>query len=315
MITKHTEKNNRMLNSKLMKRHWQAYLFLLIPLIWLIVFRYVPMAGVQIAFKKFKPRLGIWDSPWVGFDQFIKFFTSYQFERVLPNTIKLSFYGLVAGFPLPILLALCLNATTNLRYKKFVQTLLYIPHFISTVVLVGMILQIFNTRVGVYGYLGRLLTGVTPDDILGYPSVFPHMYVWSGVWQSMGWSSIIYVACLSSVDQEQHEAAEIDGASRFSRCIHIDFPAILPTATILLIMNAGSIMNVGFEKIYLMQNPLNLATSEVISTYVYKVSMVAGGSNDYSYATAIDLFNSIVNMTLLVTVNFVSRRVGGSSLW
>lgn len=300
---------------KMMKRRWQMYLFLLIPLVWLIVFKYFPMVGIQIAFRDYKIRYGIWGSEWVGLEQFAKFFKSYQFERVLSNTIRLSLYGLIAGFPLPILLALCLNAVLNLKYKKFAQTLLYIPHFVSTVVLVGMVLQIFNIRVGLYGYFGRLFTGVTPQDLLGTASAFPHIYVWSGVWQSMGWSSIIYIAALSSVDAELHEAAQIDGASRFQRCIHIDFPSILPTATILLIMNTGNVLSVGFEKTYLLQNPLNLRASEVISTYVYKVSMVAGGSNDFSYGTAIDLFNSVVNMSLLVCVNMISRKVGETSLW
>lgn len=300
---------------KMMKRRWQMYIFLLIPLVWLVVFKYLPMVGVQIAFRNYKIKYGIWNSEWVGLYQFQKFFQSYQFERVLTNTIRLSLYGLIAGFPLPILLALCLNAIMNLKYKKFAQTLLYIPHFVSTVVLVGMILQIFNIRVGLYGYFGRLFTGVTPKDLLGTAAAFPHIYVWSGVWQSMGWSSIIYIAALSSVDAELHEAAQIDGASRFQRCIHIDFPSILPTATILLIMNTGHVLSVGFEKTYLLQNPLNLKTSEVISTYVYKVSMVAGGSNDFSYATAIDLFNSIINMSLLICVNMISRKVGETSLW
>lgn len=188
----------------------------------------------------------------MGLYQFNKIFGSYQFQRVLVNTIRISFYSLLAGFPIPVLLVLGMDAMQNVRYRKFVQTLTYIPHFISTVVMVGMIFQIFNTRVGLYGIFGRALTGQTPRDLLGKAGAFPHIYVWSGIWQSMGWSSIIYMAALSSVDAELHEAAQIDGASRFARCISIDLPAILPTATILLIMNAGSIMSVGFEKVYLM---------------------------------------------------------------
>ena len=296
------------------RRRWQLFLFLLIPVIWVIIFNYIPMVGVQIAFRKYKIRDGIWGSEWVGLANFVKFFSSYQFERVLMNTVRVSFYSLIAGFPLPIVLALCMNALRNQRYKKFIQTLTSIPHFISTVVLVGMIMQIFNSSTGLYGRLGWLLYGQRPNDILSQAWVFPHLYVWSGVWQGMGWSSIIYMAALSSVDSSLHEAAEIDGASRFQRCIYIDFPSILPTATILLIMNAGNIMSVGFEKVYLMQNSLNLATSEVISTYVYKVSLTASGS-DFSYGTAIGLFNSLVNMTLLVLVNFISKRVTETSLW
>lgn len=300
---------------KLIRRHWQMYLLLLIPVIWLIVFKYLPMTGIQIAFKNFKIADGIWGSSWVGLKHFKKFFGSYQFSRVLGNTLYLSFYSLLAGFPLPIILALALNCVRNMRYKKFVQTLVYVPHFISTVVLVGMLLQMFNVHIGLYGHIARALTGKTPTDILGKASTFPHMYVWSGVWQNMGWPSIIYLAALSNVDTDLHEAAQIDGASRFQRCIHIDFPCIIPTTIIMLIMNTGNILSIGFEKVYLLQNSLNLRTSEVISTYVYKVSMVAGGSYDFSYGAAIDLFNSIVNMLLLVIVNTISSRVGETSLW
>ena len=307
-------KRGRAFRLNSVKRRWQLFLFLLIPVVWVIIFNYVPMVGVQIAFRKYKIRDGIWGSKWVGLAHFVKFFNSYQFQRVLVNTIRVSLYSLVAGFPLTIVLALCMNALTNQQYKKFVQTLTYIPHFISTVVMVGMITQIFNSSTGLYGRLGWIFAGQRPDDILSKAEVFPHMYVWSGVWQGMGWSSIIYMAALSSVDSSLHEAAEIDGASRFQRCIYIDFPCILPTATILLIMNAGNIMSVGFEKVFLMQNSLNLSTSEVISTYVYKVSLTASG-NDFSYGTAIGLFNSLVNMTLLVLVNFISKRVGETSLW
>ena len=290
------------------------FLFLLIPVIWVLIFNYAPMVGIQIAFRKYKIRDGIWGSRWVGLANFTKFFGSYQFQRVLVNTIRVSLYSLAAGFPLPIVLALCMNALTNQRYKKFIQTLTYIPHFISTVVMVGMLMQIFNSNTGLYGRLGWLFTGQRPEDILSQASVFPHMYVWSGVWQGMGWSSIIYMAALSSVDASLYEAAEIDGASRFQRCIYIDFPCILPTATILLIMNAGNIMSVGFEKVFLMQNSLNLSTSEVISTYVYKVSLTASGS-DFSYGTAIGLFNSVINLMLLVIVNFISKRLTENSLW
>lgn len=300
---------------KMMRRRWQMYLLLLIPMAWLLVFRYYPMFGIQIAFRDYKIADGIWNSKWVGLENFRQFFTSYQFSRVLVNTLRISIYSLLASFPLPIILALCLNAVKNLHYKKFVQTLMYIPHFISTVVLVSMIMQMFNIRIGLYGYLGRLLTGQAPNDLLGQASSFPHLYVWSGVWQNTGWSSIIYLAALSGVDPALHEAAQIDGASRFQRCLHVDLPTIIPTSTILLIMNAGSIMSVGFEKVYLLQNPLNLRTSEIISTYVYKVSMVAGGSYDFSYGTAIDLFNSLVNLTLLVSVNAISSRVSETSLW
>ena len=314
MDKKSLRQRERRLRHINVRRRWQLFLFLLIPVIWVLIFNYAPMVGIQIAFRKYKIRDGIWGSRWVGMANFTKFFGSYQFQRVLVNTIRVSLYSLAAGFPLPIVLALCMNALTNQRYKKFIQTLTYIPHFISTVVMVGMLMQIFNSNTGLYGRLGWLFTGQRPDDILSQASVFPHMYVWSGVWQGMGWSSIIYMAALSSVDASLHEAAEIDGASRFQRCIYIDFPCILPTATILLIMNAGNIMSVGFEKVFLMQNSLNLSTSEVISTYVYKVSLTASGS-DFSYGTAIGLFNSVVNLMLLVIVNFISKRLTENSLW
>ena len=314
MDKKSLRQRERRLRHINVRRRWQLFLFLLIPVIWVLIFNYAPMVGIQIAFRKYKIRDGIWGSRWVGLANFTKFFGSYQFQRVLVNTIRVSLYSLAAGFPLPIVLALCMNALTNQRYKKFIQTLTYIPHFISTVVMVGMLMQIFNSNTGLYGRLGWLFTGQRPEDILSQASVFPHMYVWSGVWQGMGWSSIIYMAALSSVDASLHEAAEIDGASRFQRCIYIDFPCILPTATILLIMNAGNIMSVGFEKVFLMQNSLNLSTSEVISTYVYKVSLTASGS-DFSYGTAIGLFNSVINLMLLVIVNFISKRLTENSLW
>ena len=314
MDQKSLRQRERRLRHINVRRRWQLFLFLLIPVIWVLIFNYAPMVGIQIAFRKYKIRDGIWGSRWVGLANFTKFFGSYQFQRVLVNTIRVSLYSLAAGFPLPIVLALCMNALTNQRYKKFIQTLTYIPHFISTVVMVGMLMQIFNSNTGLYGRLGWLFTGQRPEDILSQASVFPHMYVWSGVWQGMGWSSILYMAALSSVDASLHEAAEIDGASRFQRCIYIDFPCILPTATILLIMNAGNIMSVGFEKVFLMQNSLNLSTSEVISTYVYKVSLTASGS-DFSYGTAIGLFNSVINLMLLVIVNFISKRLTENSLW
>lgn len=296
-----------------LRKYYQLYLFLLIPLLWLIIFHYTPMSFVQVAFRRFKIRDGIWGSEWVGLYHFEKFFSSYQFGRVLKNTLTLSLYSLAAGFPLPILLAVCLNALRGARFKRFVQTVTYIPHFISTVVLVGMVIQFLNPRIGLYGTLAQWLTGTQPRDILGSAQAFSHIYVWSDIWQNMGWSSIIYMAALSSVDAELHEAAEIDGASRLKRCLYIDFPSILPTAVILLIMSVGNVMSVGFEKAYLMQNQLNLSASEVISTYVYKVSIANG--NDFSYGTAIGLFNSMVNLVLLFSVNAISRKVTSSSLW
>ena len=230
------------------------------------------------------------------------------------NTLVISLYSLVASFPLPIVLALSLNVVRKAAYKKFVQMVTYIPHFISVIVIVGMILQMFNSRIGLYGTVYTALTGQPAPDILSKASAFPHLYVWSGVWQEVGWGSIIYLSALSAVDPALHEAAIVDGASRFKRVLVLDLPTVLPTATIMLIMNAGRIMTIGFEKVYLMQNDLNLTTSEIISTYVYKVSLGPTGG-DFSLGAAIGLFNSVINLILILLVNAVTKRMGGTSLW
>jgi putative aldouronate transport system permease protein len=293
---------------------WQLYLLLLIPLLYIIIFHYLPIGGLQIALKAYDPRYGIAGSPWVGFRYFEKFLGSYQFIRVLRNTLTISAYSLLAGCPLPILFALLLNAMPYVRYKKLVQTVTYVPHFISTVVMVGILMQVLNMRSGLYGVLYNKIAGVPAPDLFGSPSAFRHMYVWSGIWQNLGWDTIIYLAALMNVDLALNEAAQIDGANRLQRLWHIDLPTVLPTASIMLILAAGKVMNVGFEKVYLMQNDLNISASEVISTYVYKVGMVTGGG-DFSYATAIGLFNSIINFVLIMLVNSVCGRLGGSSLW
>ncbi len=308
-----TTNNSRFLIKYL--NNWQLYAFLLPALVYIVLISYIPMAGIVLAFKKYDFSLGIWGSKWVGLDNFFRFFGAYNFFTILWNTISLSFYGLIAGFPLPIILALTLNAFPGKAFKKTVQTVSYMPHFISVVVIVGMLMQLFNPRTGAFGVLYQLLSGGNMmTDLFGEPGAFPHLYVWSGIWQSLGWSSIIYMAALSGVDECLHEAAEIDGASRFQRIIFIDLPSILPTAMILLILSAGNIMNVGFEKTYLMQNPLNISRSEVISTYVYKIAMVIG-TGDYSYSTAIGLFNSFVNFLMLITVNTLSKRIGDAGLF
>lgn len=293
---------------------WQLYIFLLLPILYLLVFNYYPILGLQMAFKKYSLSLGIWGSKWVGFDHFKRFFSAYQFERIIKNTLILSAYSIIAGFPVPIILALIINAVRNVRFKIITQTISYMPHFISTIVVVGIIMQVLNPQIGIYGVAYRLLTGTEALDILGKTNSFSHVYVWSGIWQSMGWNAIIYIAALTSVNPELHEAAEIDGANRLKRMIYVDFPSILPTAIILLIMNAGRIMSVGFEKIYLMQNPMNLPASEVISTYVYKVGFTSATS-DFSYGAAIGLFNSVINLVLIVIVNAISKRLSAHSLW
>lgn len=294
--------------------NWQLYLFLIPSVVFIIIFAYIPMAGIQIAFKEYDFTKGIWGSNWIGFENFKRFFDSYQFSAILWNTISVSFYSLLASFPLPIIFALILNSYTSQKYKKLVQTISYMPHFISTVVIVGMLIQIFNPRTGAVGALYLFFTKSMISDAFGNPSAFQHLYVWSGIWQSIGWSSIIYIAALAGVDEELHEAAQIDGASRFQRVLNIDFPSILPTATIMLILAAGNIMNVGFEKVFLMQNSLNVSKSEVISTYVYKVGLTIG-SGDFSFATAIGLFNSLINFLLLITVNFAANKLSSTSLW
>ncbi|MDR2932532.1 MAG: ABC transporter permease subunit, partial [Oscillospiraceae bacterium] len=229
-----------------MKMSYQLYLIILLPLIWLLIFKYVPMYGVQIAFRNFKATKGIMGSDWVGLTNFIKFFGDYMFTNVIKNTLSISLYSLIAGFPFPIILALALNNCIRPRFKKTVQIVTYMPHFISTVVLVGMILQFLSPHVGIVNFAIKAL-GFAPIDFMANPDMFSSIYVWSGVWQNCGWGTIIYLAALAGVDYGLHEAAMIDGASRFQRMIHIDLPGIIPTATILLIMNAGSIMNVGFE--------------------------------------------------------------------
>lgn len=298
---------------KCIKRDWRLYVFLLIPVAYILIFAYYPMLGIQIAFKKYSAVGGIWGSKWVGLANFQKFFRSYQFQRVLANTLRLSLYSLAFGFPVPILFALLANTVNSARYKKITQTIVNLPHFISVVVLVSMVNQVFGSRTGLYGLIGQALTGSYPPDLFADASSFQHLYIWSGVWQNFGWNAIIYIAALTSVSPDLHEAAQIDGASRLQRVIHIDFPSILPTIVIMLILRVGQIMNIGFEKTFLMQNSLNLARSEVISTYVYKQGLT--GKTDFSYSTAINLFNSVINMILITSVNWISRKVGETSLW
>ena len=300
------------------RKKWQLHAFMLIPVVYILIFAYVPMFGLQIAFKNFSMRAGIWDSPWVGLKHFENFFTSFQFWRCIRNTLIISLYSIIAGFPIPIIFALLLNLLRNQRFKKTVQTITYIPNFISVVVLVGMLVQLLNPITGLYGALYKLFGGegyATAPMTVG--SWFRHLYVWSGIWQSFGWNSIIYVAALSGVSMELHEAAMVDGASRLRRIFVVDLPAIMPTIIILLIMNAGNVLSVGFGKIYLMQNNMNLEYSEVIATHVYKTTFQGTSSTKYSYSTAVGLFNSLVNCAMLVVVNFVSKHLSedGTSLF
>ena len=295
--------------------YWQLYVFLLLPVAYILIFAYWPMFGLQIAFKKFSIVTGVWDSPWVGLKNFTKFFNAYQFTNIMYNTLSLSIYAILAAFPFPILFALMLNTIEHEKLKKTVQTITYMPHFISTVVIVAMLMQLFHPMNGLYGKLMQALTGQMPADLFAQPSAFPHLYVWSGVWQGFGYNSIIYLAALTNVSPDLHEAAEVDGASRLQRLIHVDFPALLPTITIMLILRMGAIMSIGFEKTYLMQNSLNLSRSEIISTFVYQKGLASGAANDYSYSAAVGMFNSVVNLVLIVGVNWISRKISENTLW
>jgi ABC-type polysaccharide transport system permease subunit len=296
------------------KARWQVYLLLVLPLVYLLIFSYGPMGGLVIAFKRYNFALGIFGSPWAGFDNFKRFLQSYKFVQVLRNTLTLSFYSLLVTFPLPVAFALLLNALPMKRYQKIIQTVTYIPHFISTVVMVGLIFQLLNNRNGLYGGLFSLITHMMPPDLLAVGANFKHIYVWSAVWQGTGYSSIIYFAALSNVDPTLHEAALVDGATRFQRVLYVDIPCIMTTASIMLILAVGGIMNVAFEKTLLMQNSLNLNFSEVISTYVYKVGL-ASGINDFSLSAAIGMFNSVINFILLIIANWGSKKLNGSGIF
>lgn len=288
------------------KRQWQLHLIILLPIAYLVIFSFIPMYGVQVAFRDYRPLTGITGSTWVGLKWFKQFLSNYQFGEIFKNTVMLSLYSM-ATFPLPILFALILHAMKSEKYKKVVETVSYVPHFISTSVMVGIIMMILSPVSGIYGNVFRALGGIGyPQDFRATAQAFRHMYVWSDVWQSLGWSTIIYTAALSSVSSELHEAAQIDGASRLKRMWHVDIPAILPTIAIQFILRCTAIISVGFEKVYLLQSALNTSVSEVISTYVYKVGMSSFRS--FSYGAAVGLFNTVINLILLLTVNFTVRK-------
>lgn len=309
----HPANSSRTALGKKILRHWELYLFLIPAIIYLLVIHYGPMYGVIIAFQDYKPRKGISGSEWVGLKHFVRLFTMANFVTYMKNTLTLSFYSLLAGFPLPIILALSMNATKHHKFAKVVQTATYAPHFISMVVVVCMINVIFAPTTGIVtGLLNRLGLVDGPVQLLMRAEAFPHLYVWSGVWQGIGWNSIIYMGALSSVDDSLHEAALIDGANKLQRIVHIDIPMILPTIITMLILSSGSILSVGFEKVFLMQNSLNLATSEVLSTYTYKMGISQG---QYSFSSAMGLFNSVINFAMVMTVNFISHKLTETSLW
>lgn len=287
------------------------YAMLAFPIIWYIIFKYVPMYGLQIAFRKFNPTLGITKSPWAGLTYFKQFFGSYYFTDILRNTVTLSLFTMLIGFPMPIILALLINEIKNVKFKKLIQNITYMPNFLSVVVIVSMLTLFSNRDYGLFNKI-RELFGAAPVDLMSKPAYFQPLYVFSNVWQFMGFNAIIYIAALAGVDQELYEAASIDGASRMQKILHISLPCIMGTILIMFIMRIGSLMSVGFEKVYLMQNNVNLSASEIISTFIYKNGIQKG---QFSYSTAVGLFNSVINFALLVSANFVSKKTTDTGLW
>lgn len=296
---------------KLGKSNWQFWLIISIPLLYAIVFAYIPMGGILMAFKDYSIKKGILGSDWVGLKYFQQFLTSTSSLTVIKNTLVLGAYTLLVSFPFPIILAVMLNEIRCVRFKKLMQMVTYAPYFISIVVMVGMMMQMMDLRTGIFNtILGAL--GFDPINFFGDVKLFRHLYVWSGLWQTIGYSSIIYIAALAGVSQELKEAAMIDGASRLKRIWHVDLPGILPTIVIMLIFSCGNIVNIGFDKVFLMQNSLNADVSEVISTFVYKVGVV---NSDFGFSTAAGLFQSVVSFVLLLVVNKISKKVTDTSLW
>ena len=294
--------NKRVKFTKRLKANWQLLVMFSIPLVWVLIFCYVPIVGgMIISFKDFNLAAGIFESEWVGFKHYTNFFTSFRFWRVIKNTVVISVYYLLASTPPPIILALCLNYLKNKRAKKVVQMMTYAPYFISSVVIVGIINQLFSSSVGPINTIITSLGG-SRINFLGNADLFIHLFVWSGVWQVTGYTAIIYISALSSIDQEQYEAASIDGASPLQKIRYIDIPGIMPSVIVMFILNLGSSLNFGYEKIYLMQNATNLKVSEVIATYVYKVGINAL-IPQYSYSTAIGLFIAIISTILVVGSN------------
>jgi len=296
-----------------MREHWQLYIMIVPPLMFFILFQYVPMYGLQLAFKEFNAMEGIWGSPWVGWDNFRRFFNAYNCWTLIRNTLGISFYQILVGFPIPIIFALLVNEINNAKYKKTIQMVSYAPHFISLVVIVSIMTVFFDQSKGFINVVLMKLFGMERGiPFLSSNEWFRTMYVFSGVWQNAGYSAIVYIAALSGVDMQVQEAAIVDGASKLKRIWHVQLPAIMPTVMILLIMECGNVMKVGFEKVLLMQNALNMGTSDIISTYVYRVGIT---NADFSFGTTVDLFNSVVSCVVLVTVNQLSKWITQNSLW
>ncbi|WP_246315846.1 ABC transporter permease [Paenibacillus foliorum] len=296
--------------SKDLLRNKYIYLMMLPGILYYIVFHYIPMYGATIAFKHFTPVAGIWGSEWIGFKHFQDFFNSYYFLRIIKNTLLINFYSLLFGFPAPIILALLLNEVRKLWFKRTVQTLTYLPHFVSVMVISGLIVD-FTSKNGLINDIIEWFGG-TRANLLMNEDLFRTIFVSSGIWQEIGWGSIIYLAALSGIDQEQYDAANIDGAGRFRQMLSVTLPGIMPTIIILLILRIGHMMDVGFEKVILLYNPSTYATADVISSFVFRKGIVDA---NYSYSAAIGLFNSLINFVLLIGANKLSRKYSDSSLW
>jgi len=305
------QSERKALKSRKLWKNWQLYLFIAPTLAYFIIFSYLPMYGVQIAFRKFVPSKGIWGSEWVGLDYFYRFFDSYYFWDLIKNTMGISLYELAVGFPVPIILALALNELKKSIFKNTLQTITYAPYFISTVVMGGLIIAFLSPQSGIVNTIIKAFGGES-IAFLSEPAWFKTIYVLSGVWQGMGMGTIIYLAVLAGIDPGLHEAAIIDGASRLQRMIYINLPGLAPTMIIILILNMGNVLSVGYEKIFLLQNSLNMESSDVISTYVYRSGLQQA---QYSFSSAVGFFNSIINLVILVFVNWIARRTQKVSLW
>lgn len=295
---------------KALRRYWQLYLIIIPAIVAVFIFHYVPIYGVQIAFRDYRASKGIWGSNWVGLKHFIKFVNYPNFWTIIKNTLSVTLYSLTT-FPLAIILALMLNEVTNAKYKKFVQMVSYAPHFVSTVVVCSMVMLFTNYSNGLFNNI-RVALGLDRIDIITNPDLFVPIYVWSGVWQGLGWGTIIYIAALSNISTELIEAARIDGANRMQVIWHVNIPCILPTVVIMLILRMGDLLDVGFEKIFLLQNSLNMSASRVLSTYVYEVGI---GGGQYSYSAAIGLFNNVISVIMVVATNKIARKISGVGLW
>ena len=295
-----------------MGRHWQFYLIVALPMLYFILFKYVPMYGILLGFKRYRVSRGIWGSPWVGFYQFAKFFKNPSSLRIMYNTFLLSMYALVSSIPLAVILAIALNETRSKLWRKSVQMITYAPYFISTVVMVAILMQFLDPALGLFNTIRGLL-GKESLNYMGEAKLFKHIYVWSALWQNTGYNAIIYLAALTGINPELYEAARVDGVNKFQKIWYVDLPCIQNTIIIMFIMNMGFVMSLGFEKAFLMQNPLNLESAEIMSTYVYKMGLI---NSDFSYSTAIDMINSVINIILILTFNKLSKiRSKEGGLW